>query len=494
MWGGGAMVPDGPEGGENGEDAGLSHDPRTWLQPAEAKPAAAPSPASVTSSGDPAAESFDPKTWLGAPPPSSPPSSGTSASSSGRRGPSRPVWIAAVVVVLAIAAGVGWLAMSRRAAAPGADAALPGVTASTANVERRVLSIADLSALEKALRDAGVIPAQAVAAAAAAQPLLGGPPGELRVEMGLQAGAEGAQLLELIVLRQDGSGAKIDRAQGAIRAAPIAADTKRVIRDAHGEMDADGFYSSAVTAGVNDSLIPEVAQAFAFDFDFQRELPAGSVFEAAWEERVNPQGQSIGVRHLLYVSMKTKDKTREFYRFTPPGETKEGWYDGYGKSVIRSLMRTPVDGARISSTYGWRVHPVLGFMKMHKGVDFAAPIGTPIYAVGDGVVTWAAMKGPDGNLVILRHPNGWETYYLHMSAYGAGVTAGASLRQGQVVGAIGVTGRSTGPHLHYEVHINNEAIDPGTAPVDEGKGLSGEALKAFQTERDRIDKARAAAG
>src|SRR5690606_25925726 len=141
------------------------------------------------------------------------------------------------------------------------------------------------------------------------------------------------------------------------------------------------------------------------------------------------------------------------YRFTPEGE-EPGWFDGNGRSIVRAFMRTPIDGARVSSSFGYRKHPILGYQKLHRGVDFAAPIGTPIYAAGDATVEFAGPKGPNGNFVALRHDNGWRTLYLHMNAFGEGIVAGARVRQGQRVGEVGTTGRSTGPHLHYEVHIN----------------------------------------
>ena len=154
-------------------------------------------------------------------------------------------------------------------------------------------------------------------------------------------------------------------------------------------------------------------------------------------------------------------------------------------------MRTPVDGARVSSKFGFRIHPVLGYQKLHKGTDFAAPIGTPIFAAGNAVVEWAAMKGPNGNLTILRHDNGWQTYYLHQSRFMPGIVPGAHVAQGQQIGEIGTTGRSTGPHLHYEVHIAGEPVDPLGIQTDAGSTLTGPALVAFAKERDRIDVSRA---
>ncbi len=308
----------------------------------------------------------------------------------------------------------------------------------------------------------------------------------------IASGPGPSRLSNLELMRADGSGVRLTATNGGgFKTQVLAADTKLTTRTVHGEMDADSFYTSAVAAGVVDALIPEFAQAFAFDFDFQREIHRGDVFEAVWQEQVNAQGQPVGQKRLLYVSMTTPAKSRALYRFTPPGDGKAGWYDGAGRSAVKSLMRTPVLVARISSTFGWRIHPILGFEKLHKGVDFAAPVGTPIFAAGDGVVEWAAPKGPDGNLVILKHDNGWKTYYLHMSAFGPGIAAGARVQQGQTIGAVGATGQATGPHLHYELHVNDEAVDPASVAAEDGKPLAGDALKAFKAARDQVDAARA---
>jgi murein DD-endopeptidase MepM/ murein hydrolase activator NlpD len=163
-----------------------------------------------------------------------------------------------------------------------------------------------------------------------------------------------------------------------------------------------------------------------------------------------------------------------------------------GRSTVRALMRTPIDGARISSPFGMRDHPILGFVKMHKGTDFAAPTGTPIFAAGDAVVEFAGPKGLNGNFVKLRHANGLETLYLHMNRIWPGVVPGARVTQGQQIGEVGTTGRSTGPHLNYEVHVNGIAVNP--LSIDTGAGtrmLVGPSLAAFRHWRDHIDARRA---
>jgi murein DD-endopeptidase MepM/ murein hydrolase activator NlpD len=243
---------------------------------------------------------------------------------------------------------------------------------------------------------------------------------------------------------------------------------------------------------VDDSLIDSFANAFSFDFNLQLEVHAGDVFEAAFEQAYNPSGQPVGRPSLLYVSLRTPTKSRALYRFTAPGDKEPSWFDGNGRSNVRALMMTPVDGARITSKFGPRFHPVLHYTRNHNGTDFAAPIGTPIYAAGDAVVTTASPSKCAGNMVILKHDNGWETRYFHLSRYADGLAVGERVKQGTVIGYIGVTGTcTTGPHLHFEVHIGGVPVDPLSVDTGKGKALSGAALAAFLKERDRIDAVRA---
>jgi murein DD-endopeptidase MepM/ murein hydrolase activator NlpD len=315
---------------------------------------------------------------------------------------------------------------------------------------------------------------------------------EIRLVLDLLPGRP-PRLARLEATRQDGSGLILTAGGGgAFTQTRLETRLEARIQVIRGEMDSESFYSSAVAAGVIDSLISDFANAFSYDFDMQREVAPGDVFEAAFEQAYNPSGRPVGVPRLLYVSLSTPKKSRALYRFTPPGETEPGWFDGNGSSTVRALMRTPVDSARISSQFGMRTHPILGYQKLHRGTDFAAPIGTPIYASGNATVEWAAMKGANGNLTILRHENGWQTYYLHQNMFMPGVTAGARVNQGQKIGEIGTTGRSTGPHLHYEVHIAGQPVDPLSIETGTtGKTLDGAALEAFRAERDRVDARRA---
>ena len=452
-----------------------SFDPRTW---------GADSPADSPATPPRDETSFDPRAWTQAPSP----------------GPAaKPVAMRLIVplagVAIATAIGVTFVVLRPTAPTPeaqpsadaSADPTIPAVPPS-----RRTLVVDGPAAIAQALTAAGIEAAAGRAATERVLPVLGSAPGEIRLELDLREQGARATLLAMQATRADGGGvALIRQANGTLKAQPLTARLSTRVRAVRGEMDGDSFYTSAVAAGVTDSLISDFANAFSFDFNFATDVKAGDIFEAAFAQGYNPSGEAVGVPRLLYVSLSTAAKSRALYRFQPPGG-EAGWYDGNGKSTVRALMMTPVDGARISSKFGPRFHPVLHFMKLHRGTDFAAPTGTPIYASGDATVSFAAMKGANGNLTILRHDNGWLTYYLHQSMFMPGIAPGTRVRQGQKIGEIGTTGRSTGPHLHYEVHIDGQPVDPMTIPTGgTTRPLDPAAIAAFHRERDRIDRARA---
>ena len=457
-----------------------------------------------TSAG--ASGSFDPRTWGAAaaepePAPATQPK--TAAEPKPPEGGSssrRALLIGGGAAGLAALAGVGgWLPLrgGRPAQTAEGPASIAPAANVTASVERQVMTLGGLGELAKALTLQGLSAATAQGAAEAVRTALPGAEGEMRLELATLKPAQGAavesHLVSLLVKRTDGSGVSVTQNGGRFLTSPIKVLTHAATQIVQGQVDAESFYTSAVTAGLADALIPDFFQAFVYDFDFQREIEPGAVFEAAIGSTVNEEGAAVGARKLLYASMTTAKKAIQLYHYTAPGAPAgdPGWYDGSGRSIKRGLMRTPVEGARISSSFGWRVHPVLGFQKLHKGTDFAAPVGTPIFASGDGAIEWAAMKGPNGNLTIVQHDNGWETYYLHQNAFAPGIAPGVRVHQGQMIGWVGTTGRSTGPHLHYELHINKEAVDAMSQPLNAGQPLTGEALAAFFKQRDAIDKLRA---
>ncbi len=250
------------------------------------------------------------------------------------------------------------------------------------------------------------------------------------------------------------------------------------------------LYASALTHGATDREIAALADAFSYDVDFQRDVRPGDEFELVFERFYDDEGNTVRTGELLFVGLESRRGARAFYQFLAPGDSRPDWYDAEGKSARRFLMMTPINGARLSSRFGMRRHPILGYSRMHRGTDFAAPTGTPILAAGDGTVVRAGRYGGYGNYIRIRHANGYETAYAHMSRYGSGMRAGARVRQGQVIGYVGTTGRSTGPHLHYEVLRRGQQINPINLRVANGRNLEGRALELFQIERARIDTLR----
>ena len=251
------------------------------------------------------------------------------------------------------------------------------------------------------------------------------------------------------------------------------------------------LYLSAKAEGAPDKIIADLADAFAYDVDFQREIFGGDESEAIFEERYDDQGEPVSVGDIIYARLKWRGRSREkgYYRFVE-NDGRASYFDAAGQSAKRLLMKTPVDGARLSSGFGTRKHPILGYAKAHKGIDFAAPRGTPVKAAGDGVVMRANRYGSFGNYVLIRHANGYETAYAHLNGFARGMHKGKRVRQGDVIAYIGTTGRSTGPHLHYEVHYKGVAVNPQKLKIATGKKLTGAELARFKAQRDIINAMR----
>jgi murein DD-endopeptidase MepM/ murein hydrolase activator NlpD len=253
----------------------------------------------------------------------------------------------------------------------------------------------------------------------------------------------------------------------------------------------DSLYLAAERVALPQDVTFGLIKLFSWDVDFQRDLRPGDGFEAMFEE-VSLEDGSGAIRggEVLYAGLTLSGDILDAYRFEiQDGEVE--YFDRTGRSLRKFLMRTPVDGARLSSGFGMRRHPILGYSRMHKGVDFAAPTGTPIYAAGSGRVVSAGRNGGYGNYVRIRHTTEFSTAYAHLSRFGQGIRAGQRVRQGQVIGYVGTTGRSTGPHLHYEVLRNNGQINPLSVKQPPTSQLAGADLQRFRVEVGRIDQLRA---
>ncbi len=249
--------------------------------------------------------------------------------------------------------------------------------------------------------------------------------------------------------------------------------------------------ATAQRMGADAAVRRKATQLFAHRFDLDRDVRAADEFTLVFDRSVTENGRTVDTGDLLYAEMKGV----VFYRFQPAGAREAQYFDATGKNMKSSMMRTPLDrAARISSSFGFRVHPISGYRKMHQGIDFAAGTGTPVVAPADGVVVEARRWGGYGNWLRIRHASGLESGYGHLSRYGSGIRAGQRVTQGQVVAYVGSTGASTGPHLHYELWRNGQRINPSSVRVDESNILAGADLAAFRAEKSRIDRIIAAGG
>lgn len=247
------------------------------------------------------------------------------------------------------------------------------------------------------------------------------------------------------------------------------------------------IYEAVDKQNVPYAALDEFVRVLGFSVDFQREIRKGDAFELLYERRIDKlTGEDLGSGTLHYAGLRLSGDAMSFFRYESD-DNVVGWYDKDGQSAVRTLMRTPINGARMSSKYGMRRHPVTGYNAMHRGVDFAAPRGTPIIAAGSGVVEKASWFGNYGRYVRIRHTGRYSTAYAHMTRIAEGVTPGARVRQGQVIGYVGSTGRSTGAHLHYEVLVNNKQVNPLTVKLPSGESLEGPELVDFVEVVSRVE-------
>lgn len=315
---------------------------------------------------------------------------------------------------------------------------------------------------------------------------------------GLKAGQE----LSLVIVPQDDSDgtrfvslnmaetpvrdiAVIATDDGGFRAEVIDRPTERLLERTEGTIDSS-LYEAALEASVPIRVLADLINVFSFDVDFQREIQKDDGFALMYESIVDDRGEVVDNGAVLIGEMTLSGKTRRYYRF----KGRDGFIDYFnekGQSVRKALLRTPVEGARISSGFGKRKHPVLGYTKMHKGLDFAAPTGTPIFAAGNGTVEAAGWNGGYGKYIRIRHNGTFKTAYAHLSRIDKRIKAGARVTQRQIIGYVGTTGRSTGPHLHYEVHKNGKQTNPLGVKLPTGRTLKGDELAEFQRYRAKLE-------
>jgi murein DD-endopeptidase MepM/ murein hydrolase activator NlpD len=341
--------------------------------------------------------------------------------------------------------------------------------------------------LESAVQRAGVAPAEAHVAVA----MLAKAMDTVHIKAGMAFEAAIAQpraqrgqarLIGLSMRTGPASAITLSRSfDGALRLRELDEKVRDETVVANGVI-AGSLYESAERIGATPTITAEVVKLFAHKLDFDRDLQTGDNFKLVFDRRATESGRTIASGDLEYAELHGV----RFYRFVR-GDGQADYFDEFGKNIKGFLLRTPVDGARITSLFGLRRHPLLGYTRAHQGIDFGAGQGTPILAAGDGTVLEARRWGGYGNWLRIRHGEGWDTGYGHISRYAAGIRPGVHVRQGQVVAYVGATGLATGPHLHYEIWRNGERVNPIGAKVPQGTVLAGADLDRFRAEKARID-------
>lgn len=275
----------------------------------------------------------------------------------------------------------------------------------------------------------------------------------------------------------------VPRADSASAEAPLPSDHRKHLVLVRSGIEGS-FLQALLSGGVPEPLAHDLIRVLGHELDLQRELRPGDHFSVLFERYRADSGGFLRDGRVLHASFRVSGRDLAIWRH----ETAMGahWFDGEGRSLRRTFLRTPLDGARISSSFGTRQHPVLGFTHVHRGVDFAAPTGTPVVAASDGVVGAAGSRGGYGRTVVLQHPGGTETLYAHLSAFAPGLAPGQPVRQGQMIGRVGSTGRSTGPHLHYEIIEAGMQVDPAKAQVGAPIRLAGSELARFQGTKQQV--------
>jgi len=299
--------------------------------------------------------------------------------------------------------------------------------------------------------------------------------------------SDAPQLLQVALRPQAERDVSVKRdAKGAFAADEIKYSLNTTVARHAGTID-ESLFANGVAVGVPVGVLNDLIKAFSYDVDFQRDIQPNDKFEVVFERLYTTDGRLARDGRLLYGELVLRGKKMAFYRYNPPSG-EEDYYGLDGQSIVKALLRTPIDGAKISSRFGMRSHPILGFSRLHAGVDFAAASGTPIYAAGNGTIEFAGVKGGYGNYVMVRHNSSFSTAYAHMSGFARAARVGNRVRQGEVIGFVGSTGMSTGPHLHYEVHKGGRPVNPTDVSMPIGPKLAGkdlEKFRAFVAEFDR---------
>ncbi|WP_165769387.1 peptidoglycan DD-metalloendopeptidase family protein [Arboricoccus pini] len=307
------------------------------------------------------------------------------------------------------------------------------------------------------------------------------------IEIGSQASPTGGRQLTTLTFDIDArQSLRLRRASGGFAIDKVERPLERKVAVATGEVSGS-FYQAAAASGLPAAAVPAIVKLFSWDVDFQRDIQPGDRFAAIYEHMTDADGNPAGLGLVRYAALEVNGRMARAYRFERDDGSSD-YLDENGRPLRKWLLRTPIDGARLSSTFGSRRHPVLGYTRMHKGVDFAAPTGTPIFAAGDGKVEFVGRSRGYGNYIRIRHNADYATAYGHMSRFARGLKRGDTVKQGSIIGYVGATGLATGPHLHYEILVDGTQINPLSVKTIEQAQLSGADLRRFRQQKLAIDR------
>ena len=430
-----------------------------------------------------------------------------------RRGRTGRLWLLLLAGLLGSAAILGHVALrggeekERQAAmsvaAPPAAPAEPAVLVAPPPVPEPVApTLAEVElrrgdTLLDVLQEAGIGPAEAYQAVGSLREVADLRRLQVGQRLGLAldpAGTAEAMLARLVLPLDTATEIHLVRAEdGSFAAESVERTLRRQTVAVAAPID-DSFYAAGSAAGVPAPTLAEMIRLLSWDVDFQRDVQPGDRLEAVFRRLLDEQGREVAAGELDFVGLTLGERVIEAYRFVPDGGDAD-FYDRQGRSLRKWLLKTVVDGARLSSGFGSRRHPILGYTRMHRGIDFAAPKGTPVFAAGAGVVETAGRNRGYGNYVRLRHNRSYATAYGHLARFAKGLRPGQRVEQGEVIGYVGATGLATGPHLHYELLVDGQQVNPLEVDIVAGDPLQGADLARFQARRDEIDhERRAAAG
>lgn len=307
------------------------------------------------------------------------------------------------------------------------------------------------------------------------------------ITVDLDKGADGNPIIKSLTMPTSAtSSLEITRgADGAFDVKKTLAPVEKKLKRVQGKIDSS-LYETGIAAGLSPALLSDIITAYSYDVDFQRDIQRGDAIDMLYERMETEDGAVASYGNITFAELTLGKKPLKIYRYVDKSGRAD-YYNEKGESVRKALLRTPIPGARITSRFGNRMHPILGYSKMHRGVDFGAAIGTPIYAAGDGTVDFAGTKGGYGNYLRLKHSNGYSTAYAHLSRFARGMRSGKKVSQGQIIAYVGNSGMSTGPHLHYEVLVKGNQVNPSGVKFKTGNILGGKELASFKKIKEQVE-------